>query len=204
MNLKKEPLFWALDLEMEQPSNEIISIGFAWETSTQNAKCKDFLITPSQPLSPFIQELTGLKDDMFDWNKSRKDCFMEFYNFWLNNWVGLESDMYRYENHPITWGQGDLHLLRKQFYETLTDFDVDLPRRIVDVKSLVWFDKMVKGNYNSARMSLATALKEYKLFPQGTAHNSAYDAYNTLELFRELLTRKKNTIAAIKHLQDSI
>lgn len=204
MNIKKEPLFWALDLEMEQPSNEIISIGFAWETSTQHAKRENFLITPSQPLSPFIQELTGLKDDMFDWNKSRKDCFMEFYNFWLVRWVGLESDTHRHEFNPITWGQGDLHLLRKQFYETLTDFDADLPRRIVDVKTLMWFDKMVKGNYNSARMSLSTALKDMKMPFLGDAHNSADDALNTLILFRELLTRKKNTIAAIKHLQDSI
>ena len=141
---------------------------------------------------------------MFDWNKSRKDCFMEFYNFWLNNWVRVESDTYRYEFNPITWGQGDLHLLRKQFYETLTDFDVDLPRRIVDVKNLVWFDKMVKGNYNSARMSLATALKEYKLAFLGDAHNSADDALNTLALFRKLLTQKRNTLAAIKHLQDSV
>lgn len=194
--IKKEPLFWSLDLEMEQPSDEIISVGIALETPT-SAIIKDFLITPSQPLSPFIQELTGLRDDMFDWNKSRKECFMEFYDYWTKHWVGAKSDLYRHEQHPITWGQGDLHLLRKQMSATLTDYDIDLPRRIVDVKSLLWFDKMVKGEYNSSRMSLNSGLKYMGLSFIGQPHNSGYDAYNTLNLFRTLLSLRQNTRRAI-------
>jgi inhibitor of KinA sporulation pathway (predicted exonuclease) len=189
MSTKKEPLFWSLDLEMEQPSNEIISVGVAFEYPTETIK-KDFLITPSYPLSPFIQELTGLRDDMFDWNKTRKECFIEFYNEYYK-FTAINDKGFKPQTHPITWGQGDLHLLRKQMNEVLFS-ELELPRRIVDVKSLLWFDKMVKGEYNSTRMSLDSGLKYMNLMFLGNPHNSADDAYNTLLLFRHLLYSKQN------------
>lgn len=201
MNIKKEPLFWALDLEMEQPSNEIISIGIAWETPYSAVPLsKNFLITPSYPLSSFIQELTGLQDSMFDATMTRKECFQSFYEFWLSMTSENRNEHHRLESHPITWGQGDLHLLRKQMCAELDE--VNLPKRIVDVKTLMWFDKMAKGNYNSARMSLSTALKEMKIPFLGDAHNSADDALNTLVLFRRLLEQKQNLRSHLKIISD--
>lgn len=199
--IKKEPLFWALDLEMEQPSNEIISIGMAWETPSGIEK-KDFLITPSQPLSPFIQELTGLRDNMFDFTSSREACFMQFYREY-QKFESLDDRHFKPSLHPITWGQGDLHLLRKQMIDSIT-VDIDLPRRIVDVKTLLWFDKMAKGDYNSSRMSLNTALKYMNLKFQGNAHNSADDAFNTLIVFRKLLESKQNCRSHLKIILESM
>ena len=73
--------FIALDLELEQPSNEIIQIGIAWvcrDCEDNTIHKKNFYVTPSGSVSPFIQDLTGIKDEHFDWTRSRREIYKEF------------------------------------------------------------------------------------------------------------------------------
>lgn len=190
--------FYAIDLEMEQPSNEIISIGIAWNAISHisgelETYAKDFLITPSQPVSEFIQNLTGLKDDMYDWSKSRLDCFKEFTNFFYEL-----GDLHK---EAIVWGCGDIPTLRDQL------LGLGLPhvgsRRFIDVKTLVFMNNAYAGKSLSTRVSLGSALHRYKIKQYGTAHNSAADAYNTLALFNQLVidgTKMQKALTEISYL----
>jgi inhibitor of KinA sporulation pathway (predicted exonuclease) len=196
--------FYALDLEMEQPSDEIISIGVAYQhvdydeevdlesrTVTYIPKGtierRNFLITPSQPLSPFIQELTGLKDEMFDWTKSRKQCFQEFLEAHeqQNTFLGNMMENAVLHGEAITWGCGDIALLRKQIEDCgiFLDKGCRVNRRFIDVKSLVMLHRKFLGKSISGRMGLKSGLGEFGLLFVGDAHDSSWDAYNTLVLF---------------------
>lgn len=184
------PNFFALDLEMEQPSNEIISIGVAYQNNDGFINRMNFLVTPSQPLSPFIKELTGLSDDMFNWSKSRKQCFMEFLQ--AHEVIMTMNDIFK---EAVTWGCGDVHLLRRQISEEGLEISC-LSRRFIDVKTLLMMERVYQGKSISGRMSLNSGLKEYKMDFVGDAHNSSWDALNTLILFFQIITKRKklNTI----------
>lgn len=181
--------FWSLDLEMEQPSNEILSIGVSiWTPTAQHGlygiNTKNFLITPSQPVSEFIQNLTGLKDDQFDWNKTRTQCFQDFADYMHNIQEIAET---RWHREPITWGAGDLHLLREQLPKL--DKLNFLSRRFIDVKSMCMLERVYEGRSISGKMSLRSGLSMYDMHFEGAAHDSSVDAYNTMRLFRAVVDK---------------
>lgn len=224
--MNQEPIkkfFYAIDLEMEQPSDEILSIGVAYQevdydeevdiesrTVTYFPKYyisrKNFLITPSQPVSPFIQELTGLKDEMFDWNKSRTQCFEEFldYHETQRNKIEMMSPNTRLHGEAVVWGCGDIPLLRSQINEAGIEISKHdkLNRRFIDTKSLVMLYRLAQGKSISGRMGLKSGLAEFGLQFIGDAHDSSCDAYNTLRLFEEYNKKMTSVFNIVKMAKD--
>lgn len=188
--------FYSIDLEMEQPSDEIISIGIAWNEYSDGfllTHSKDFLITPSQPISEFIRNLTGLDDSMYDWNKTRKTCFEEFISFY--------NTLHLKHKNAIVWGMGDIPLLRKELNSE--GLFSPISRRFTDVKVLLTMDKFYNGRSLSQKSSLKSALVLYGIKSTGTAHNSADDAHNTLLLFNQFCEKQieiRRTIEKLKGL----
>lgn len=195
-------VFWALDLEMEQPSNEIISIGVSiWIPGASGYKTDtpNFLITPSQPISPFIQELTGLNDSMFKWDESREIGFRKFVDYMNMAKSRVELSGMKWFREPITWGAGDLHTLRSQMPFIQQDF---MARRFIDVKTLCMMERVFQDKSISGKMGLRSGLSSYGLSFEGAAHNSAVDAYNTMRLFNAIVEKNKKKHSLLEELKN--
>lgn len=201
-SLPKPTAFVAVDLEMEQPSQEIISIGVAISDAndiTQVAASANFYITPTQPLSDFIKNLTGLQESDYDNTKSREQCFTEFRQWLFRKTVMFEPCGYKLHREFVTWGCGDVTLLAPELKDTAMS-----SRRFIDVKTLCLMDKLYSGLSIPGKLGLSTALRERKIEPHGTAHNSESDAVNTLKLFAAVVSREQNRRKAIVTLQDFV
>lgn len=179
-------VFAALDLEMEQPSNEIIQIGvsFIFRGPLGDRYIKEnFYVTPTEPLSEFIKNLCGISESDFDRTKTRKQCFQEFVDY-MNEMYKTHPDMF---HEFVVWGQGDVSTL----YTQMESEDVFLGgvsgRRSLDVKSLIQYRGLVNNTKVARKMSLKSAVYKHKLEFSGSSHQAADDAYNTLKLFIKLL-----------------
>ena len=193
----KPPLFLALDLEMEQPSDEILSVGICLFDEYQLEESKNFYITPTEPVSEFIQNLTGIKDTDFDFTKSRTVCYAE-----MSSWVQEQIDRYvgrKYFREAVTWGTGDVPLLRADMRKHCTNFEW-LSQRFTDTKTLYLFDKYTSGKSLASKTSLNTAMASFGIVPTGTAHNSMYDAINTAKVFRTIICNQSEVKHRIKQL----
>lgn len=180
--------FIALDLEMEQPSSQIIQIGISYvEEASSLVVRKVFYITPDEPLSAFIQNLTGITNNDFDWNKSREECYREFTDELFCIFESVNKPFREF----ITWGSGDVAALKADIIKYKQTSCMSL-NRFTDVKSLVLFDRLVSNKKVSHRVSLKSALADYKIAISGNAHDAGWDAYNTLMLFHALLTKYRN------------
>lgn len=191
-------LFLALDLEMEQPSDEVLSVGVCMFSGDMLVeKQNNFYITPTHPVSKFIQELTGIRETDFD-GSPRVNCYRE-----LSKWVVeiIEScPYYKFHREAITWGCGDVPLLRADMRKEQANFEW-LSQRFIDVKTLYLMDKATSDKSLSSKTSLNTAMKEMKINPRGNAHNSMWDAVNTKEVFLELMYKQSNLKRTAKTLQ---
>lgn len=191
-------MFISLDLEFEQPSEEILSVGACIFTGGgEFVERENFYITPSHPVSNFIQELTGIRETDFD-GKPRKDCYIELSN-WVANMIKVYPD-YKFHREAITWGCGDVPALRADMRKEAVNFEW-LSQRFIDVKTLYLMDKATSDKSLSSKTSLNTAMKEMKILPSGTAHNSMWDAVNTKEVFLELMYKQRSLKSAAKNLQ---
>lgn len=193
-----DTLFLALDLEFEQPSEEILSVGVCLFSGDGGVEERtNFYITPTQPVSTFIQELTGIRETDFDGNTRN-------YNYAdLAKWVGDMQEAYcdyKYHREAITWGCGDVPLLRADMRKEQVNFEW-LSQRFIDVKTLFLMDKATSDKSISSKSSLNTAMKELKVTPRGTAHNSMWDAVNTKEVFLELMWKQQKLKQAVKEMQ---
>ena len=200
---EKDLFFWGLDLEMEQPSQEIISVGICFafnlgDPFREYMITKNFLVTPSESVSDKISALTGLKDSDFDWKKSRYVCFQEIF-------AHLEGPMsHGISMFPeaVTWGAGDVPLLRAQMFDEIGKVPAILGRRPLDVKTLCMMDRVYSNKSISSKLSLRTALSSYGLSFVGNAHCSADDAENTIFLFSEIVKRKKKQQNLLSQIQE--
>lgn len=189
----------ALDLEMEQPSGEIIQVGVAWlDAETGVLDSKNFYITPSQCVSEFIRDLTGITDDDFDWSKNRRQCYSEFTEFMRSI---VDRKTYR---EYITWGGGDVHTLAKDisFLSQSTELDLNTvlsSRRHTDVKTLVLYETVCAGRSVSS-VSLSSALRAHNVVTRGRSHDAGDDAYNTLYLFLNMVERQSKILNMIGEL----
>lgn len=196
--MTKQVCFYAIDLEFEQPSKEILSIGAAYTMPDGDMVYKNFMITPSQPVSPFIQELTGLCDADFDYQKTRQQCFQAFVNYHTELAQKVINSGAKLFHEAITWGPGDIPLLKQQ----MMDLDVSAPisARFLDLKSLLLMERHCNGLSITSNMSLKTALSQYKIEFAGQQHNSAADAFNTLRLFKLYMHKQVTRNTLLKQL----
>jgi len=187
--------FWALDLEMNQPSGTIIQVGVAWTEATSSDVFYDsVLVNPDEHITDFIENLTGVTNEAITLNgKTRQECWQDVAQLLAGAGVS-ESGTFK---EPIVWGVGDLHTLKSQMNPMA--YDVSLPHRFFDAKSTCQFELLAAGKA-PGKLSLGTALKRYEvedvIFP---AHDAGVDAANTLKLFLKLMSRRREAQYAIEN-----
>lgn len=164
--------FVVLDLEMNQPSNKIISVGaYIVDVKTKMIHSRfERYIKIDEQLNPYITQLTGITQEMVDNGVNIKDAAWE-----------LKELMTKYDCfiNPVTWGGGDSELLTKQSETFL------FGRRWIDVKTLHVSLMISKGQH--VQGGLSKVLTRYGMKFKGKKHNAADDAYNTARLFLHLL-----------------
>ena len=174
--------FLALDLELNQPSGKIIQIGVAIgdkHTRFEDYVVRKWFIDPQEPISEFINDLTGITD---------ADIRAESYS---HEYVARElSALIKEHNtfvNPVTWGGGDSVELLAEFCKNHADFP-RVGRRWVDVRTWYTYVMLTRGKAPSG--GLASAIGYFKLHFKGKAHRADVDAANTLALFFALLERQ--------------
>jgi len=174
--------FLALDLELNQPSGKIIQVGIA--IGSIHDRFEDYIvrkwyIDPHEPISEFINDLTGITDADI-----RAECYS--HDFVARELSALIKEHNTFIN-PVTWGGGDSRELLDEFCQNHADFP-HFGRRWIDVKTWYTYLMLTKGKTPSG--GLASAMGYFKLHFKGKAHRADVDAANTLALFFKLLERQ--------------
>ena len=174
--------FLALDLELNQPSGKIIQVGVA--IGDKNTRFEDYIvrkwyIDPQEPISEFINDLTGITDS---------DIRAEAYSHeHVARELGELIREHKVFVNPVTWGGGDSVELLAEFCKNHADFP-HFGRRWIDVKT--WYTYLMLTRGKAASGGLASAMGYFKLHFKGQAHRADVDAQNTLALFFKLLERQ--------------
>jgi len=196
MSYNKSEHLWvtAIDLELNQPSNQIISLGAVRgslatgeiaETLHVLVKIEDKLCT--DPKICDIPKLTGITDEML---QNEGTTLADLYSRLCD--LHKRSDF----TNPVTWGKGDATLLRDQLEasgmrlssgfhnpEKLPVFAFG--RREFDCKQRFQEQCIIEGK--SLQSGLKKAMKRVGLQFEGQAHNALNDALNTFKMYRFLL-----------------
>lgn len=193
--------FFALDLEFEQPSREILSIGVAYMLPDGAIVKSNFMVTPSQPLSPFIKDLTGLADSDFDYSLTREQCFEQFLDAHRDMVDAFKRAGDKFYMGAITWGYDDVSHLNQELIAA--GCGPTLSGRSIDLKSVMLVDRVCRSLSVSGNLGLKTALNQHKVTLAGRAHNSADDAYNTIMLFKTFTEKRQAQHAAARSFIDA-
>ena len=183
---KKIEIFTSLDLELNQAETgaKIIQIGAVVgniHTGEILEKLSVF-INPHEALTPYIIELTGIKQADVDAGVT----LLEGYN-------QLKDMHKRYGSmiNCITWGGGDTTELLTQIKSENPEFDDwAFGRRWIDTKTMYVCWRLANGH--PMQGGLKTACRKLGVKFQGPAHRADLDALNTFFAFKKLLEIIKN------------
>jgi DNA polymerase III epsilon subunit-like protein len=203
MNPIRDVNYFSLDLELNNLNNgtipKIIQVGIAIGSPLRPDDIKTFswYINPEQEISPFIQRLTGITDEIIkeksvDHERVAKE-------------LGALLTVNECFVNPLVWGGGgdgnDASELKDEFRERNIDFHF-FGRRVIDVKGIYVFLEQVSGRSPSG--GLRKSLSRYGLKFQGTPHRADVDAYNTLRFYFHLLNRQRkleDTVNLMKSIE---
>lgn len=186
MNPIRDINYFALDLELNNKNDgtvpKIIEVGLAIGSPVRSTPIRTFswYLDPQEPITPFITQLTGITDETIQEKAVTHETVAEQLGALLN-----VNECFA---NPIVWGQGDADELKAEFKERNIDFPF-FGRRIFDVKTLYVFQQMVEGKAPSG--GLRKSMLSYGLSFEGTPHNAADDALNTLRFFFYFLQRQR-------------
>ena len=181
--------FLALDLEMNQPSGKIIQVGIAIGNSKDGILLThSWLLDPQEEISPRIEELTGISNEMIGGAASHEtmtdelSTYIEEHNTFVN---------------PVQWGVGDRDILMKEIKERQIHFPF-FGRREIDVKQIYVYLSMAQSR--NTKGGLKSAMGRYKMPFEGKAHSADVDAENTLRFFFHLLNRQSTIETSLVNL----
>lgn len=171
-------IFMSFDLELNQPSGKIISIGYV----IANLKTgeilleKDVFVKIDEPVSEFIQKLTDINDQILEEKGlSLTEAYEE---------VERDHAAYQCWWNPIVWGCGDSRCLKMQLGEYLKGKKYIFGDRELDAKTVVQTLALAKDL--KFRGGLAKSMIKFGLKFEGTKHHSMDDAKNTFFLYKHL------------------
>lgn len=172
--------FVSLDMEYNQPTGTIISIGLTVFNINTGEVLEKFHqhIKVKEQISEFITKLTGIKQEDCDNGVSLEDCYKEI--------VELCKKHGTFRN-PVTWGGGDSIDLRKAL--NLNDESFVWGCRWIDAKTL--FVSWCLSNNLKTQSGLSKSLIRLGLNFVGRKHNALDDSYNTMIIYRKLLEKFK-------------
>ena len=172
--------FLSLDLEMNQPSNKIIQVGWTIGNPVTGRIYveKGCYIILDEPLSDTISNLCGISQDTLN-----KGYTLDF------AYADMLSDYFTYEvsSTTLAWSKGDLALLRKQLPENIV---WPFGQHYIDVKN-VYQSWKLKTGADHLKGGLARAMTKLGMNFQGRKHNAKDDAYNTFKFYTRLLQEFK-------------
>lgn len=200
MTTLKSQNFFSLDLELNNKKDgttpRIIEVGL----SIGNPVAPDAIIStnwyldPEEPITPFITNLTGITDEIIKENAVSHETVAKE--------IGELITFYDCYVNPIVWGgsghSSDAEELKAEFKERNIVFRF-FGNRIVDVKSLYVFEKLVQGN--SPKGGLQRSMRNCKLEFQGTPHSAKDDSKNTLRFFFYYLNKSRKLNETLDTLQ---
>lgn len=174
-------IFTAIDLELNQPSNKIISIGFCVGNvqTGQILASDDLFVVIDEPVTPYITDLTTITDEIllekgqpllvqYEKLKETHKSFNAFIN-------------------PITWGGGDSLEIAEQLKSTGQEFQWCFGRRWIDCKTVFVSHSISQGT--PFKGGLANSMKRHGLKFEGRKHTSKDDAINTFRFYCHLLKK---------------
>lgn len=172
-------IFTSLDLEMAQPSQNIISIGSV-VGNIETGEILDRLhvfVNPKEQLSPFIMELTKIKQSDVDSAGTLEEAYAQ---------LKAMHEKHKSFVNTLVWGGGDSQELRNQLLKHNPSFQGwCFGRRWIDAKTLFVSWRLANGH--QIQGGLARSMTKLGLKFKGQKHNALDDAENTFYMYLELL-----------------
>ena len=189
MNPIRDQNYLSIDLELNSKQDgttpRIIQVGVSVGSPVMPDDIKTFswYLDPQEPITPFIQQLTGITDEIIkEKSVSHETIAQELGNIITENECFV---------NPIVWGGGeknDATELKDEFRERGINFPF-FGRRVIDVKTLYVFNQMVQGKTPSG--GLRKSMISYGVNFIGTSHRAEIDAENTLRFFFYFLNKQR-------------
>ena len=189
MNPIRDQNYLSIDLELNSKQDgttpRIIQVGVSVGSPVMpdDIKTYSWYLDPEEPITPFIQQLTGITDEIIkEKSVPHETVAQELGNIITENKCFV---------NPIVWGGGaenDATELKDEFRERGIDFPF-FGRRVIDVKTLYVFNQMVQGKTPSG--GLRKSMISYGLDFIGTSHRADVDAENTLRFFFYFLNKQR-------------
>ena len=189
MNPIRDQNYLSIDLELNSKQDgttpRIIQVGVSVGSPVMpdDIKTYSWYLDPEEPITPFIQQLTGITDEII----KEKSVDHQIVAQELGNII-TENECFV---NPIVWGGGeknDATELKDEFRERGINFPF-FGRRVIDVKTLYVFNQMVQGKTPSG--GLRKSMISYGLTFEGTSHRAEIDAENTLRFFFYFLNKQR-------------
>ena len=162
------------DLELNQPSEKIIEIGYVIGdlASLEIKERQSIIVNPNESLAPEIITLTGISQDEVNNGQSLAEAYQK-----------MVSSVNHHNAKPILfqWGVGDAHLLKSQLP---SDIEWPFGRRWIDVKALAQVDALMNG-YKVYGGLKKMAARRGIIVDGEKAHRADYDAEMTFKLLGE-------------------
>lgn len=166
---------------MNQPSNKIIQVGWtiADPVSGRSYEIKGSYIRLDEPLDPRISNLCGISQETLDKGDSLGDAYVD---------ILFDYIKYDVSKTVITWGKGDLALLKNQLG---SPENWPFGQHYIDAKNLYQSWKLKIGA-STIKGGLARAMTKFPgLKFEGRKHSAVDDSYNTFRLYSRLLKEFK-------------
>ena len=189
MNPIRDQNYLSIDLELNSKQDgttpRIIQVGVSVGSPVMPDDIKTFswYLDPQEPITPFIQQLTGITDEIIkEKSVPHETVAQELGNIITENKCFV---------NPIVCGGGaenDATELKDEFRERGINFPF-FGRRVLDVKTLYVFNQMVQGKTPSG--GLLKSMISYGVNFIGTSHRAEIDAENTLRFFFYFLNKQR-------------
>ena len=172
-----EPII-VFDLELNQPSEKIIEIGFVIGDLLKQEilERQSIFVNPEEALSKEIIELTSISQEQVDHGLSLEEAYLKMLGF---------VRKYSAKLILFQWGVGDTSLLKKQLPDGT---DWPFGRRWIDVKALSQVDAIVNGLKPYGGLKKLASRKGI-IVDKEKAHRADYDAEITFMLLGKLSSK---------------